>query len=274
MNTPNPLMPQGSLLRPKGPANVRLAVVTIIAIHLVFFGSLLVVPGCKRENADSGLGASTNTNTVSAYTLPPVDTGYYTSASNLPQADTGPALSNPPAYTDTGVAAPATNFADTGVGTGSLFPPSGLDQLPGAPEVREYVVKSGDSFYKIAKEFNTTVGAIAKANPNVNPARLKVGQPIIVPVGSAGGAVSGSGSGGSTAGVSNDGSTTTYTVKAGDNLTKIARAHGTTVKAIRQANNMQTDRVNIGRKLKVPVKSNTTTNAPQDPVGIPANNQF
>ena len=43
-----------------------------------------------------------------------------------------------------------------------------------------------------------------------------------------------------------------YTVKAGDNLTKIARNHGTTVKALRTANNLKTDRILVGQKLKVP----------------------
>lgn len=46
--------------------------------------------------------------------------------------------------------------------------------------------------------------------------------------------------------------TVTYEVKRGDNLTRIAKNHGTTVKAIREANGLKTDRILVGQKLKVP----------------------
>lgn len=50
-------------------------------------------------------------------------------------------------------------------------------------------------------------------------------------------------------------STTTYTVRKGDTLSKIASRHGTTVKAIQQANGMgNKTRVDIGQKLKIPTK--------------------
>ena len=47
-------------------------------------------------------------------------------------------------------------------------------------------------------------------------------------------------------------STTVYAVKQGDTLTRIAKAHGTTVHAIRAANGLKTDRLLVGQKLKVP----------------------
>lgn len=46
--------------------------------------------------------------------------------------------------------------------------------------------------------------------------------------------------------------TVTYEVKRGDTLTRIARNHGTTPKAIRAANGLKTDRILAGQKLKVP----------------------
>jgi LysM repeat protein len=56
----------------------------------------------------------------------------------------------------------------------------------------EYRVKSGDNFGVIVKKFNdkikaeggrgqVTVDQLAKANPGVNPSKLKVGQKIFVP---------------------------------------------------------------------------------------------
>jgi len=45
---------------------------------------------------------------------------------------------------------------------------------------------------------------------------------------------------------------TVYVVKSGDNLTRIAKAHGTTVKAIEAANGLASDHISVGDKLKVP----------------------
>ena len=47
-------------------------------------------------------------------------------------------------------------------------------------------------------------------------------------------------------------SMTVYVVKSGDTLSRIAKAHGTTVKAIETANGLSSDRILIGAKLKIP----------------------
>jgi peptidoglycan DL-endopeptidase LytF len=44
------------------------------------------------------------------------------------------------------------------------------------------------------------------------------------------------------------------TVKKGDVLEKIAKANGTTVGAIKRANNLQSERLNVGQVLRIPVK--------------------
>jgi LysM repeat protein len=47
-------------------------------------------------------------------------------------------------------------------------------------------------------------------------------------------------------------SETVYVVKSGDTLTRIAKAHGTTIKALRAANSLEGDRLLVGEKLKMP----------------------
>jgi LysM repeat protein len=53
-----------------------------------------------------------------------------------------------------------------------------------------------------------------------------------------------------------------YTVKSGDNLTKIAAQFGTTVRALRSANNLVTDNIKVGQKLKIPGKTAPSEAAP------------
>jgi len=62
-------------------------------------------------------------------------------------------------------------------GTGPTPPPSGCPS-----GTRPYTIKSGDTFFTLANRFNTTVEAIQRANPNVNPNQLQIGQVICIPV--------------------------------------------------------------------------------------------
>lgn len=45
-----------------------------------------------------------------------------------------------------------------------------------------------------------------------------------------------------------------YTVKPGDSLEKIANTQGSSIKAIKEANQLTTDRIRVGQKLKIPTK--------------------
>ncbi len=47
----------------------------------------------------------------------------------------------------------------------------------------EIVVQPGDSYYFLAQRYDTTVAAIRRANPGVNPSRLVIGSRIYVPFG-------------------------------------------------------------------------------------------
>jgi|SRR5581483_165021 len=45
---------------------------------------------------------------------------------------------------------------------------------------------------------------------------------------------------------------TMYVVKSGDSLSRIARAHGISLKSLKAANSLANDRIAVGAKLKIP----------------------
>jgi murein DD-endopeptidase MepM/ murein hydrolase activator NlpD len=63
----------------------------------------------------------------------------------------------------------------TGLPAGKAF---AQDAQPSGPV---YVVQSGDTFYSIAIDFGVTVDDIARANPQINPNMLGVGEEVIIP---------------------------------------------------------------------------------------------
>lgn len=46
-----------------------------------------------------------------------------------------------------------------------------------------YMVKPGDSFFRLAQQYGTSVQAILTANPDLDPKRLSIGQYLIIPFG-------------------------------------------------------------------------------------------
>ena len=93
-----------------------------------------------------------------------------------------------------------------------------------------YTVKSGDSLYKIANKYNTTVSSIINLN-NLASTNLSINQKLKIP--------------------NNASSITTYTVKKGDSLYSIAKKYNTTVDAIKNNNNLSTNTLSIGQVLKI-----------------------
>ena len=100
-----------------------------------------------------------------------------------------------------------------------------------------HTVQSGDTLWKLAQRFNTTVAAI-KALNNLTSDSLSIGQILRIP----------------TMGESGGGQTpsTTHTVQSGDTLWKLAQRFNTTVAAIKALNNLTSDSLSIGQVLRIP----------------------
>ena len=106
------------------------------------------------------------------------------------------------------------------------------------PILTTYTVKSGDNLYAIAKKYNTSASAIVNLN-NLPNSILSIGQKLKIPATSTITPTK----------PSTPSTTTTYTVKSGDNLYAIARKFNTTVDAIKRKNNLKTNNLSIGQKL-------------------------
>ncbi len=52
---------------------------------------------------------------------------------------------------------------------------------PAADGMKIHKIQSGDTFSKLAKKYAVSLSSILKANPDVNPERLKIGQEIKIP---------------------------------------------------------------------------------------------
>lgn len=102
-----------------------------------------------------------------------------------------------------------------------------------------YIVKQGDTLSKIASEYNITVSELKEAN-NLTSDFIQIGQYLKIPKTT----------------VPPD--ETIYTVVSGDSLYGIASRYNITVDELKRYNNLESDLLFIGQKLKIPPKSGTT----------------
>ncbi|MDA5561357.1 LysM peptidoglycan-binding domain-containing protein [Exiguobacterium sp. MMG028] len=129
-----------------------------------------------------------------------------------------------------------TNVNSITVGQVLIIP--GTTVTPPPTTTVKYTVKSGDTLYKIATMYNTTVAKIAAANNITNVNSITVGQVLIIP---------------GTTVTPPPTTTVKYTVKSGDTLYKIATMYNTTVAKIAAANNITNiNLITVGQVLTIP----------------------
>ena len=118
------------------------------------------------------------------------------------------------------------------------------------PSETYYTVQAGDYLYKIAQQFGTTVEAIKDANDLTNN-NLQIGDVLLIPDGS------------EDDDEEETPSETYYTVQAGDYLYKIAQKFGTTIEAIKDANDLTNNNLQIGDVLLIPDGSDEDPEIPE-----------
>ena len=121
-----------------------------------------------------------------------------------------------------------------------------------------YKVKSGDYLGRIASRHRCTVAQIKRWN-NLTSNNIRVGQRLVIYRGGHAPSSSSSASSSSTASTSSStavpANATTYTVKSGDVLGKIAERHGCTVAQLKAWNNLTSNNIRVGQKLVVSASS-------------------
>lgn len=103
-----------------------------------------------------------------------------------------------------------------------------------------YTVKNGDTLYKIANQYNTTVSVLMNIN-NLNNSNLTINQQLLIPKYD---------ENEKEKEIENNG--IEYIVKSGDTLYKIANTYNVTVNQIKDANNLTSNTLSIGQKLLIP----------------------
>ena len=155
--------------------------------------------------------------------------------------------------------------------------PAPAPVVPAKPLTTPYTVMKGDTISGIAYRYYLRWQDVLAVNPGLNPKRLRIGQVIQLP-----GQVNLSKQRAVTKRTKKptkratpakvtapkvskpvyNGPATTYIVKKGDSLSVIAYKHGIKTSALRAANNLKSDRIMIGQKLKVPGASKKPAAAP------------
>jgi len=279
MNNPNPLLPQGTIPpRPKSTLYVK--ILMIVAVHVVVIGGLLIV-GCKDTTKTAGttpksdVAADTSIKDPMSTTKDdfgaPTSPSTTTTTASLPTASSTalPGSTTTTASLPMTSATPATTIAPVSSTMTPSFPATTATTAtaPTATAGSVYVVAQGDRLSTIAKKSGVSLKALEEANTGVDPKKLQIGQKLQIPASTAttSTATTSATPMAAEAGAAPAGDSSTYVVKSGDVLVRIAKAHGTTVKALEALNDMKTSNIKPGQKLKIPVMkmaSVDTTPAP------------
>ena len=113
----------------------------------------------------------------------------------------------------------------------------GVPYSSGSSSLNTYVVKSGDTLWSIAKKYGVSVEELKEKN-NLTSNALSINQVLLIP-------------GEDESSVEVPSSSEYYTVKAGDSLYAIANKYGMSVDELKDLNNLTSNLLTIGQRLRI-----------------------
>ena len=213
----------------------------VVGAHLAVLAFIFATPGCRSTGAQKPRPEDTLSAASSAPGTP-IDS--ISPVSALPDAELNPGV------TDLSTATPVTPVGSTAAThDGSIrFSPTRpavaaapAPEAPAAAPRATHTIVSGDSLWSLSRKYGVSTAELAAANQLAPSATLRLGQQIIVPAKAT-----------AAAPAPDSDAANTYEVVSGDTLGGIARRQGTTVSALRAANNLSGDALRVGQKLVIP----------------------
>ncbi len=113
----------------------------------------------------------------------------------------------------------------------------GVPYSSGSSSLNTHVVKSGDTLWSIAKKYGVSVEELKEKN-NLTSNALSINQVLLIP-------------GEDESSVEVPSSSEYYTVKAGDSLYAIANKYGMSVDELKDLNNLTSNLLTIGQRLRI-----------------------
>jgi len=231
---------------------MRVLLITVVTgVHVVVIGGALLIQGCGTTRGPVTLPTE--------HPMPPA----------VAQEEMQPPVQPVRPYRPMTIEEAAAAASPAPVVTPTPAPVSAVQD-----DTKTYVVGKGDSLSRIAKRFGVSQAEIMVLNNISNPNVIRLGQKLKMPASAdlskpraAASPSSKTPAPAVAAGANGD-----YVVKSGDSLSVIAQRHGTTVKALKETNNLKSDTIFVGQKLALPAGASTKpvsgTSAPAPSVPV------
>ena len=215
----------------------------VVVVHIAVLILAVAIPGCRTTSSSSS----------PAPAAPPMSTPA-AEVGELQDRDLNPPLANAtasafdpnaPAVSSTAASSRYSPTRPSSTSGTSLNPVILPESAPVTQSVVTYTVKGGDNLWTLAKKNGVSVRELASANDLAPDSGLRLGQVLVIPV-------EPSVAANPTTAAADTSNLQSYTIRPGDTLAKIARAHGTTVSQLKVFNNLRSDMVRAGDTLSIP----------------------
>lgn len=248
----------------------------VLALHLVVISVLIFQPGCttdrnQRPPRQSEVLGTSSGDVGSGETShsPGVPSDFNSGIAPAPARQQAQTL-QPPSRPSWTLFEESSTAVQTSATTATPVPEVLQPLRPQEPALATHTVKSGDSLWRISRQYDVSLDDLLAANNLRKDSVLKVGQVLRIPGQSA---VLPTAPAAGTAAVPAspvDSSTTVHTVRSGDTLSSLARQYGTTVAAIQAANGLSNTVIRVGQELVIPTAGATVTSGSTKGSAAPA----